>query len=71
MSVFRQCKWKGTDESGSIKGELTGVECSGKGFINKRRELGAAEVFQFLLWKGDKGVKDLCRHITAESILHL
>lgn len=26
MSVFRQCKWKGTEESGSIKGELTGVE---------------------------------------------
>lgn len=34
--MLRQCKWKGTDESNNMEGELTGVKVHWEGFMKQK-----------------------------------
>lgn len=71
MSVLRQCEWKGTDESDSTKGELTGVEVQWERIYEaKDRALEQLRNFSFCYGRETKGSKAFA-DITAESILYL
>lgn len=51
MSVLRQCEWKGTDESDSTKGELTGLEVQWER-IYKAKDRSLEQLSYFILCYG-------------------